>query len=557
MAVDLTKFLKGRSLKAEDFNFNDTTGVVEVKTDAASAVGAAILAATPDASATVRGLVTTGAQTLAGDKTLTGLTTSAGLKDTTLLNAPYVKTDATGRQVAGALATDTVAGMVALNVGTVLPADSTNAVDALTATGLTAILNDAVNPVNPIQIAIRRLSGAPSTWQGFDFDNATTTPNAYSTNINASGNGIVTSTHLGMKRCLLLDDGTVNYYLSDADSTVKAAGGAAVLTGADGQVMVEIPKFYVKHTLNGTVNRWEISSTPAAGYTVHPAFIKDGVEVAFRYISAYQAAVFDASANTVVGGLNLDDNNANMDFGTDKLVSVSGAYPMVGLRRNDFRRLAANRGAGWRQLDFWLVQAVQILYLVEYGTFDSQTSLGDGNTAVSTGYPAPSANQTDSPHSVAGKSNSIGNASTNATTGANAAACDTAFMSYRGIENFFGNCWQWVDGWNIQDQKAYVSNTTPFVDDTATGYQYLTTLPNTSNWQATVQGLDHAILPATVGGVGSTTGLTDHYWTAAAGWRVAFFGGAADYDAAAGAFCWFLDFVSGDLSRGVGARVTY
>jgi hypothetical protein len=541
-----------------DFSIDDTADKVGIKTDAASAVGAAItaaVAAIPDATPTVRGLVSTGAQSFAGDKTLTGLTTSAGLKDTTLLNAPYVKTDATGRQIAGALATDTVPGIVALNLGTNLPADSTNSVDALTATGLTAILSDAVNPVNPIQAAVRKLAGMSSTVHGFDFDNATTTPNAYSTNINAAGNGVVTATHLGMKRCLLKDDGTVNYYLSTSDSTKKVDGSDAVLTGADGQVMVEIPKYYVKQTKNGTVNLWEISDTPANGYMVHPAFIKDGVEVAFRYISAYEASVLDVSANVVIDGLNLDNNLARVDINTDKLASVSGKYPMVGLRRSDFRKLASNRGSGWRQQDFWLIQAIQILYLVEFGTFDSQTSLGFGNTTVSTGYPAGSSNQADSPHSISGKSNSLGNASTNATTGANAAARDTAFMSYRGIENFFGNCWKWVDGWNIQDNNAYVSNTSPFADDTATGYTYLTKLPSVDGWQATLQSLPAAILPSGVG-ASSTTGFTDHYWQAA-GWRVAVFGGVANAGALSGAFCWDLNSVSGALSRAVGARVAY
>jgi hypothetical protein len=60
MAVDLSKYLKGRSLAPKDFNFNDADNHVEVKTDAASSVGAAIGAAiaaatTPDATDTVKG----------------------------------------------------------------------------------------------------------------------------------------------------------------------------------------------------------------------------------------------------------------------------------------------------------------------------------------------------------------------------------------------------------------------------------------------------------------------------------------------------------------------
>ena len=44
-----------------------------------------------------------------------------------------------------------------------------------------------------------------------------------------------------MRRCLLLDNGKVNYYLHKDDSTKKENGSNAILDGTDGQVMVEIP----------------------------------------------------------------------------------------------------------------------------------------------------------------------------------------------------------------------------------------------------------------------------------------------------------------------------
>lgn len=73
----------------------------------------------------------------------------------------------------------------------------------------------------------------------------------------------VTPIHERMRRCLLNDDGTVNYYLSLNDSTLKADGTAAVLDGTDGQVMVEIPKCYVRVStlFNGDIKR-EISDYP-------------------------------------------------------------------------------------------------------------------------------------------------------------------------------------------------------------------------------------------------------------------------------------------------------
>ncbi|MFA6335502.1 MAG: hypothetical protein WCX48_08095, partial [Bacteroidales bacterium] len=49
-------------------------------------------------------------------------------------------------------------------------------------------------------------------------------------------------------------------------------------TGLNGQVMVEIPKFYYKTSALTNKYRFIISRYPLAGYTVHPAFIVDSVE---------------------------------------------------------------------------------------------------------------------------------------------------------------------------------------------------------------------------------------------------------------------------------------
>lgn len=367
---------------------------------------------------------------------------------------------------------------------------------------------------------------------------------------------VVTDVHTNMRRCLLRDDLTVNYYLDPTNSALKADGTSSVLTGADGQVMVEIPAFYVKFTA-GSNRNWAISLIPAPGYTLHPAFMKNGSFVPYRYYGAYDACVFNGSVYE--SGLNYDNNwssgqNWSAIGAAAKLSSVSGVYPAVGATRANFRTMAANRGTGWRQVDFYLEHAVQLLYLVEYGSFNAQAKLGNGNVSVSSGYPASSGNQTDSPHSVAGKSNSIGNASTNTTTGASSSTRDTAFMSYRGIENWYGNCWNWIDGFNINSNQGYVSNTTPFSDDTATGYDAIgAAMVASDGWVTNVQQVPFGFLPSAVGG-SSSTYLADYYFQAS-GWRVAILGGDASLGAIAGAFCWYLADGSGGLARNIGGRL--
>ena len=369
----------------------------------------------------------------------------------------------------------------------------------------------------------------------------------------------VTDVHTSMRRCLLRDDGSVNYYLDASNSTLKADGSAATLTGADGMVMVEIPAFYVKFT-SGATRTWSISLLPSPGYTLHPAFMKDGEFVPYRYYGAYDACV-NSTGTTYESGLNYDNNwGSGQQWSLDaspKLASVSGVYPAVGITRANARTLAANRGTGWRLVDAYLAWAVELLFLIEFGTFRTQQTIGDGNVAVSTGYPASSGNQTDSPHSVAGKSNSIGNASTNTTNGASSGTRDTAFMSYRGIENWYGNCWNWIDGYNINNNQAYVSNTRAnFADDTATNYNAIgAAMVASDGWVTNCQNEPFAFLPSAVGG-SSSTYWADYYYQAA-GWRVALFGGAANNGANAGGFCWNLSYDSSDLNRSVGARLAF
>lgn len=363
-----------------------------------------------------------------------------------------------------------------------------------------------------------------------------------------------------MKRCVLNSDGTVNYYLSPTDSTKKSDGVTpSVLDGTDGNVMVEIPKFWYKYERSGSINRWDIRTTPYDGYSVHPAFIKAGVEVSHRYIGAYDACYFDATDSTYKSGLNLDDMTGYLDLANDKLASVSGVYPLAGVTRAECRSLAANNGTGWHQLDFALWSAIQLLYLVEYGNFNSQNRLGAGNTNGS--YLGSSANQNDSPHTVAGASNAKGNASTDGTQPSAGAKPGTAYMSYRGIENMFGNTWSWVDGINVNIGTAgkvhYTNNHTNFADDTATNYtEIASAYPTGSGYiKDILSGVGFGFLGSSNSGGSSTTFLTDYHYASASLARVGIAGGGALDGAAAGAFCVASSYGAGGAYRGFGARL--
>jgi hypothetical protein len=372
---------------------------------------------------------------------------------------------------------------------------------------------------------------------------------------------IVTGVHDKIRGCVLNVDGTVNYYLNPETWAEKDDGTASVLTGADGNVMVEIPKFYYRQERSGTTTTWKVSAVGQSGYKVHPAFIKDGVEVDFRYYGAYDACVYDDSASGYLAGLNLDDNTANVDLVNDSLASVKGIYPMIGLTRDEFRTLGENVGTGWRQLDFTLLSAVQMLYLIEYQSFFSQDILGAGNTNGT--YVTQSANQSDSPLTIAGAGDAIANASTNVVSGAGVSAKPgTSFMKYRGIENLYGNTANWADGVNVNIGTAgtvYVTNNaTNWADNTSTNYDLISSgLSPTTGFIRDLLPTEGYFLSASTTGASSTTYITDQQGANTNTNRVVSVSGRASDGANAGAFYVDLLNVSSTANRLIGGRLAY
>ena len=397
------------------------------------------------------------------------------------------------------------------------------------------------------------------TYFAFNWNGTNVTYTTAGTEWNQSADSYVRSTTIGtytqpdfdnifpwshIRRCTLWDNGTVNYYLDATNSSLKATGGLSDLTGADGQVMVQIPKFYYNHDLVGSEHDWEISRFNITGFTIHNAFLKNGVEVDYRYIGAYEGSMWDATTSAMVPSANIIDN---MYASGDKLCSVSEDYPKTNELRSEYRTMAAERGTGWRQQDFDLISAVQLLYLVEYADFDSQSTIGYGRTQLSGGIWTAGSyiGQT-------GKSNTDGD-------GTNSVAGNTndAYMTYRGIENFYGNVWNWVDGININNNIPYVTNNdSDWVDDTTTNYTHLSvTLANVNGFQVTLADTDRGFLPASVGG-SSSTYLSDYYYQNT-GWRVVLLGGHAHDGAYAGAlYLGAYGAASSDVVH-VGGRLAY
>lgn len=100
-----------------------------------------------------------------------------------------------------------------------------------------------------------------------------------------------------IKPCLF-KDGKVNYYLNKNDYTRKEDGTTSVLTGTDGDVMIEFPKFYMKIEKQGAIVKVRMSKEKIDdSYKCLAHMTPEGTEISNLYIGAY---LCDSSYRSVV-----------------------------------------------------------------------------------------------------------------------------------------------------------------------------------------------------------------------------------------------------------------
>lgn len=384
----------------------------------------------------------------------------------------------------------------------------------------------------------------------------------------------------GRKRCNLTDDGKVVAYHGDAGYSETGAltraitiGETTYPVGTKVQTMVEQPKFYYKvvpleleiisegdnyghHMRKG---RYYVSPVPKLGFKLHPAFIRDGKEKDFIYLSAFEGSLYDVSANAYI----LDDSQvASFVASTgDKLSSIANAKPMSGLTqdmtRAKTRIIAENRGTGWEQETVQMASASQLLMLVEYATFNIQTAIGNGNVSKTDDGTTNMAENT-------GATTSLGNAS-GVVTNTNG----ILIVSYRGEENPWGNIWKWVDGINIQNPTPFAAGQHGnvyvadhgFADEiSASPYEDTGIHPCYGEGYVSAFGynekFDWLFIPTEHSG-NSSLPVGDYMYNSQPGWRVARLGGIWTGGSKAGAFSWNLYYAASARGRYFGGRLVY
>ena len=206
-------------------------------------------------------------------------------------------------------------------------------------------------------------------------------------------------------------------------------------TLSTGDVMVKIPKFYFRRYLDGSVEHIEIANMPTDGFKLHPAFNHSGIESDCVYVG----------------------------------------------------------------IDISTVSAIQMLFLVEFATNDSQLAVGSGCTGSGA---AKNTGTCDNVPNLTGRPDGT----------------DTMVdVVWRGIEGIWGNVEEYVDG-IILDSGSYCICNDPdkygnSVTSDYTELSYTGPVRNVTGNVIKTMGLDnngneHIMLPASA----STTSSTDEYY---------------------------------------------
>jgi len=361
--------------------------------------------------------------------------------------------------------------------------------------------------------------------------------------------------------------------------------------GSNGEVLTRIPEFYWKRE------------------------IIDGYE--YIYISDYAIAGFNKSEEFSVGRYDacIDEDG--------KLHSYSGYSPSTNKNITQHRDAAKLLSDEFCMIDYRYFM-LQLLYLVEYANYNSQSQLGNG--IVSMRYTASDkaiiAGETTNTIVIAtndyfkvGQQIAIGTTvdgvsickdrtiteiaeySKDTTEGTaitfdgepvniaigniihacaqKEGGCDSLGMKsgclvndsqhaviYRGIENIFGNVFNWIDGLNIQEYQAYICrNPEEYISDKFDGSYIKLGYMNCQERDMYIKklGFDEKnpdiALPIEIGGgAGSSSGMCDFYYSSE-GNRVALVGGGFSYGAIAGLWCWGCDSSSAPSALYCGARL--
>ena len=317
-----------------------------------------------------------------------------------------------------------------------------------------------------------------------------------------------------IKPCLL-KNGVVQYYLNRDNYTQKEQGGSSTLTGNDGDVMVEFPKIGYKMTNDSNYQYiWVTDNPNAEGFCYLAHSLDSEGDCDKIYIGAYLAY-------------------------TEGLIthSISNHSPSTNLSLEIFRGRTETRGTGYQLLSFYPLTLLQCLYVIIYKNLNSQLMLGQGYV----------------------------NASAKANTGSTntypfcygSFSSGTTHVKFLGIEDFYGNLLQWIDGLYCDSSYNIKTDYNNFTGEDGSVFRY-----SQSGFNFIMGGYINKISGTNNGGFVplSANGSSSTYYTDTAYLYsdcFGYFGGYWSNRTNAGAFQLDVSYAASSSGSNLGCRVVY
>lgn len=300
------------------------------------------------------------------------------------------------------------------------------------------------------------------------------------------------------------------------------------------ELMVYIPKFMCKREWNGDDIKDNIfPERPVApmvyrdDFKFHPAFIReDGTIRNYILVGAVLA--------TEIAG---------------QLRSVpNGQKPLVNKNISEFRDLARQgRNNKFNIMSMETLSCLQLLYKIAFQDLDSQKMIGSGWTEKSESAPNAS-------------TMCLGNRSGYPKVNGDQ-------ISFLGIEDFYGNVWQFIDGIYIKDDGYYITNDVSKFGKASSTFDKISAVPLMGEEQNTniegcitkmtkIDGIhEYVNIPKELGGSVSTY-YTDYFWSHKKGQEnICRFGASWSYGSLSGAFALYLSCVPSAASSNLGSRL--
>ena len=374
-----------------------------------------------------------------------------------------------------------------------------------------------------------------------------------------------------MRKCVIEESGKIIYQ------------GYPNYETSNGDYMIEIPSFYLKHTVDDDDLEYWVSAYSGQGFVKTEKF----------YIAQFKTSEGDKSRPNTT--------------------------PLVFQALDTFRNGARSKGDGWQVIDMYGHYILRVLYQVEFAHLNSQTILGTGvtsgrysddsilvaesNTNTVTVSSAVGSyfeiGETVSISTTRGSSSAIAhdrlitdkqtvgenteitldvsafNVGTNhiiyhvgqhtgktldltSSSGQSVGRSGRQSITYRGVEDIFGNVYEWIDGTLINDRQAYTCNDpSKYSNSLTSDYKEIGYTNHETDGYVSQMGFDenypHVEFPVKTG-AGSSTGYCDNYYQNT-GLRAPRVGGFWTSGATSGFFLWSLTHAPSNVNVNNGARL--